>query len=294
MILEDVRKNKIKTAIIIAFFLALVAVLVYVIAYIFLDNIYWAVSLALFLSLLATVSSYHYADQTILNLNHVRAATGEEYRQINLLLEGLCIAANIPMPRLYIMDSPALNAFAAGRDPQNSVICVTSGLLEKLDKYELEAVLAHEVSHIRNYDVMLATVAIAMVGLIIIIADIFAHTPSTTRGNRGGKGGGIVLLIGFVFVILSPIFAELIKLALSRNREYLADACAVELTRNRDGLINALQKIGGDAAPMLNANRATASLFINDPFKNNKKVRSSLWSSHPAIERRIVALINLK
>ena len=178
-----------------------------------------------------------------------------------------------------------------GRNPQNAVICVTTGLLKTLDKYELEGVLAHELSHIKNYDILVSTVAIVMVGFVNILADMLTNHMYYHSSSEDNKSNSIVAIIGLVFVILSPIFASLLNLAISRNREYLADASAVEITRNKEGLISALQKIETLSQPMPNVNKATESLFIADPIKEEK---DSLWSTHPSTANRIKKLQNIQ
>jgi Heat shock protein. Metallo peptidase. MEROPS family M48B len=193
------------------------------------------------------------------------------------------------------MDTDALNAFATGRNPNHSAVCVTSGLLKKMDKYEIEGVLGHELSHIKNYDILLQTVIVVMVGFISILSDLFARGfigRRSSRDNDDNKAGAIIMLIGLVFIILSPIFANLVKLAISRNREYLADARSVEFTRNPSGLISALEKIRDDSVQMSTYSKTTASLFISSPDKKEKN-RDSLLSTHPNINNRINRLRNI-
>ena len=202
-------------------------------------------------------------------------------------------------PKLYVVDDPQPNAFATGRNPQNSVICVTTGLLEKMDYYELEGVVAHELSHIKNYDIRLSAVVSVMVGFIVMLADFVSRALFWGRGRDSDeKGNPILMLIGLICLILAPIFGTLMQLALSRRREFLADASAVELTRNPDGLISALQKLDSDPNELKSANNATAYMYIVSPFKANakdgKKKKSSLFSTHPSIEDRIEAIRNLK
>ena len=204
-------------------------------------------------------------------------------------------------PRLYVVDDPQPNAFATGRNPKNAVVCVTTGLLEKLDYYELEGVIAHELSHIKNYDILLSCVVSVMVGFIVMLADLFSRFlfwGGIGDRDSDSKGNGILMLIGLIFLILSPIFGSLMQLALSRKREFLADSTAVEFTRNPEGLISALQKLDADENQLQTANSATANMYIVNPFKKNtkegKKKSSSIWSTHPSIEDRIEALRNLK
>ena len=205
-------------------------------------------------------------------------------------------------PRLYVVEDPQPNAFATGRNPENAVICVTTGLLEKLDYYELEGVIAHEMSHIKNYDIRLSCVVSVMVGFIVMLADMFSRVlfwGGLDRDNDSdNKANGILMIIGLIFLILSPIFGSLMQLALSRKREFLADATAVEFTRNPDGLISALEKLENDPNQLKTANSATANMYIVNPFKKDtkegKKKTTSIWSTHPSTQDRIEALRNLK
>lgn len=292
MILESVRKNKIKTFFIVTLFVIFIMILIYFLSLWLFEDSYIAVAIALIFSCISALISYFNCDKMVLSLNGARVATKQEFLQLNETLEGLCIAANLPLPKLYVIDSSALNAFATGRNPENSVICVTKGLIEKLDKYEMEGVLAHELSHIKNYDILLSTVAIIMVGLVSILADLFMR--GFYRGSDDDDNGNIILmLIGLIFIVLSPIFANLLNLTISRNREYLADATAVSLTRNNEGLIRALQKINNDNNVLNTANKTSASLYICNPFKD-KRNKDSLFSTHPTIENRIYRLRNIK
>lgn len=288
MILKSVRDNKIKTGFIVTLFVVFIAIFIYFISLLLFEDVYIAVVMGVIFSLASSIGSYYNSDKIVLRLNKAREATREEFLQLNVVLEGLCIAANLPQPKLYVIDSEALNAFATGRNPKNSVICITTGLLNKLDKYELEGVLAHELSHIRNCDILLSTIAIVMVGFVVIISDSITRGLIYHNSDRNSKGNAIIILIGLIFVVLAPIFAELLKLAISRNREYLADASAVELTRNKEGLISALRKLTNDKHE-LTVNKASASLYIVNPLKK-QKAKNSLWSTHPEIENRIAAL----
>jgi len=232
-------------------------------------------------------------------MNHARPADGIEHRQVSNALEGVCIAAGIKTPKLYVMDDPSPNAFATGRNPNHAVVCVTTGLLQKLDYYQLEGVLAHEVAHIKNYDILLSTIASVMIGVVIMISDIwsrsFWYRGSRRSDNEKGGANAIIMLIGLVFIILAPIAGQIMKFALSRNREYLADATAVEFTRNPEGLATALEVIGGISQPVRRASSATASMYISDPIKAaNGKRTSNLFSTHPPIEKRVEAIRNLK
>lgn len=292
MMFESISKNKVKTFFIITFFIIFVMALVYFTSLWLFEDSYIAVAFALIMSLISALVSYFTCDKMVLSLNGARIATKTEFLQLNEILEGLCIAANLPLPKLYVIESDALNAFATGRNPKNSVICVTTGLIKKLDKNEMEGVLAHELSHIKNYDILVSTIAIVMVGLVSILADLFSHGFYRTDDGDDDRNP-ILMIIGLIFIILSPIFANLLNLMISRNREYLADATAVSLTRNNEGLIKALMKIDSDTNVLKTANETCSSLYISDPFKK-KKEKDSIFSTHPSIANRIERLRNIK
>lgn len=287
MILRDVRRNKFKTGLIVTLFFIFITLLVYFVSMIFFEDATIAVVIGLAFASFSALISYYNSDKMILSISNARPATREEFLQLNVSLESLCISAGIPVPKLYVMESPALNAFATGRNPEHAVVCVTTGLLEKLDKYEMEGVLGHELSHIKNYDILVSTIAIIMVGFVSILADICSR--SLIYGNRDSdsKAGSILMIVGLIFIILSPIFATLLKLAISRNREYLADASSVQITRNKEGLIRALEKLENDDTAM-EVNKATESLYIVNPLKGKEK--DSLWSTHPNTNNRIERL----
>lgn len=294
MILRDVKKNKVKTGFIVTFFFVIVALFIYFVSLWLFDDTIIAIIIGVLFSFFSSFISYYNSDKIVLSLNKARVATKEEYRQINDILEGLCLGSGLPMPKLYIMEDSAMNAFATGRNPKHAVICVTTGLLNRLDKYEIEGVLAHELSHIKNYDILLSTVAVVMVGFIVIISDLFSRGfYRRSRDDDDNKANGILMIIGLIFIILAPIFAKLIQLAISRNREYLADSSAVEITRNKDGLINALKKIDMDTEVLENANKASESLYIINPLKG-KKAKDSLFSTHPNTLNRIERLQNIQ
>ena len=295
---EDIKKNKIKAWFIVILFLAFIAVIVYYIC-MALDLGELSIIIAMIFAIVSTWGSYYYSDKIVLKLNNARPATREEDLKLVNILDSLVISAGLPeKPQLYVIEDAQPNAFATGRNPKHAVICVTTGLLEKLDYYELEGVLAHEMSHIKNYDILLSAVVSVMVGFVVILSDWF--TRSSFYGGRRGRdgdndnnGNAIVMLIGLIFLILAPIFGQLMQLAISRKREFLADATAIEFTRNPDGLISALEKISADPNELKVANKATENMYIANPFRNKKK-SSDLWSTHPSTEARIEALRNLK
>ena len=300
---QNIRKNKIESGIIVGIFIIVITLIVYFICNALnLGTI--SIVIALVFSVASAWSSYYYSDKIVLSINKARPATKKENQQLVNILDALMISSGLPCkPKLYVVDDPQPNAFATGRNPQNAVICVTTGLLEKLDYYELEGVIAHEMSHIKNYDIRLSCVVSVMVGFIVMLADLFSRT-LFWGGLRDGdndsdsKSNGILMIIGLIFLILSPIFGSLMQLALSRKREFLADSTAVEFTRNPDGLISALEKLENDSNQLKTANSATANMYIVNPFKKDtkegKKRTTSIWSTHPSTQDRIEALRNLK
>ena len=248
------------------------------------------------------IISYWFSDKVVLGLTHAKSVEHNDNPELYHIVENLCITAGLPIPKIYILPEMAINAFATGRDKKHAVVAVTQGALEKLNKNELEGVIAHELSHIGNYDILLQTVVVVLVGLISVISDMFirARFWGGSRDNdndSGGQLGSIVMLLGLIFIILSPIIAKLIQLAISRKREFLADASGALLTRYPEGLASALEKISNDVTPMRFSSQATSHLFIATPIpmhKNaadNKKVkRTSLFDTHPSVEQRIKIL----
>lgn len=298
---ENIKRNKIESGIIVSIFILVITLIVYYICNA-LELGTFSIVIALIFSIGSAWGSYYYSDKIVLSLNKARPATKAEDLKLVNILDALMISSGLPVkPRLYVVDDIQPNAFATGRNPQNAVICVTTGLLEKLDYYELEGVIAHEMSHIKNYDIRLSCVVSVMVGFIVMLSDLFSRTlfwGGLKDRDSESKGNGILMLVGLIFLILSPIFGSLMQLALSRKREFLADATAVEFTRNPDGLISALEKLENDPNQLETANNATANMYIVNPFKkdskNGKKKSSSIWSTHPSTEDRIEALKNLK
>lgn len=295
MILRDVRKNKAKTAFIVVCFMIFISLFVYFLSLWLFDDVYIAVFIGVTFSIFTSFLSYYNSDKIVLALNKARPANKVEDREINDILEGLCLATGLPKPKLYVMEDSSMNAFATGRNPSHAVICVTTGLLDRLEKYEIEGVIAHELSHIKNYDILLSTIASVMVGFVVIISDLAMRSSFRGRDrDNDSNASGILMILSLIFIVLSPIFGQLLQLALSRNREYLADSSAVEITRNKEGLISALKKLTNDNTNLRTANKATASMFIVSPFSNKRKVKDSLLSTHPATENRIKALENIK
>ena len=295
---QNIKKNKLESGVIIGIFIIVITLIVYFICNA-LELGTFSIVIALIFSIATAWGSYYYSDKIVLSVNRARPATKEEDLKIVNILDALMVTSGLTSkPRLYVVDDAQPNAFATGRNPENAVICVTTGLLEKLEYYELEGVIAHELSHIKNYDIRLSCVVSVMVGFIVMLSDLFTRVlffGGTKDNDSNSKGNGILMLIGLVFLILSPIFGSLMQLALSRKREFLADATAVQFTRNPDGLISALEKLEADANQLKTANNATANMYIVNPFKKNGKKRSSsIWSTHPSTEDRIEALRNLK
>ena len=298
---EDIQKNKMKSWFIILLFLVAISFIVYYIC-MALDLGPLSIIIAMIFSIASTWGSYYYSDKIVLSLNKARPATEEENLRLVNILEALVVSSGLnTMPKLYIVEDSQPNAFATGRNPENAVICVTTGLLDKLEYYELEGVIAHELAHIKNYDIRLSAVVSVMVGFIVMLSDWFTRITfygGTRDRDDDSKGNAIMMLIGLIFLILAPIFGKLMQLAVSRKREFLADATAVEFTRNPDGLISALQKLESDTNELKTANNGTAHMYIVNPFKkdavNSKKKRtSSVWSTHPSTQDRIEALKNL-
>lgn len=250
--------------------------------------------IAVIFSVLMSFGSYWWSDKIVLAMSKAKPVTHENAREIYHIVENLCITAGLPIPKIYIIKDSAPNAFATGRNPEHGVICLTSGIIQKLEKSELEGVIAHELSHIGNKDILLSTVIVVMVGFITLLADWFRSWTffGGRRRSSDNEGGGqlqlILMIIAIVLSILAPIAAMLMQLAISRKREFLADADGALLTRYPEGLARALEKISSDTEKLEVANRATAHLYITNPFKG-KKV-SKLFMTHPPIEERIKAL----
>ncbi len=295
---EDIRSNKIKTGVIISIFTIVITLIIYYICMAF-DFGPVSIVIALIFSITASFASYYNSDKIVLSMSGARPATKEENQKLVNILDALVVSAGLSVtPQLYVIEDSQPNAFATGRNPEHSVICVTTGLLEKLDYYELEGVIGHELAHIVNYDIRLSAVVTVMVGFVVMLSDMFSRTffYGGRRSNRDNDNGGnaIFMLIGLIFLILAPIFGQLAKLAISRRREFLADATSAKFTRNPDGLISALTKICNDPNELGTANKSTAHMYIASPFRDEKITRSSIWSTHPSLDERVEALRNLK
>lgn len=265
----------------------------------------WAVSwyygdvtilyIAVAFALIMNVGSYWFSDKIVLSMTHAKPAKRDEYFDLYTVTENLSIAAGLPMPKLYVVEDAAPNAFATGRDEKHAVVAATTGLLAMLDRTELEGVIAHELSHIKNRDMLVMTVAVVLAGFVAIVADMFLRASLFGGGNRddNGKAGAIFAVLAVVAAILAPLAAQLIQLAISRRREFLADASGALLTRYPAGLASALQKISSYQAPMRGANHATAHLFIANPFGARAgKFINKLFATHPPVEERVKRLLN--
>jgi len=258
-------------------------------------NWYTGIPVALAVGAIYFFISWSFGDSMILSMNHARETQHEDAPQLWNVVEELAIAGGLPMPKVFLIEDQAMNAFATGRDPQHASVAITRGLMEKLNREELQGVMAHEMSHVRNYDIRFAMLMAVMVGSIVLICDIlrrslFFGSMGRRRNSSSGAGKGQVILAiaALVLSILAPLFAAIIQLAVSRQREYLADASAVELTRNPKGLISALRKLSESQEKLRGASRGTQHLYIVNPFK--KQGRDSLFSTHPSLESRIARI----
>ena len=282
----------------IAAFIALVVLVAFAFDLVFQFG-WWAVAFAAVFAVGASFVSYRNSDKVALSLSHAVPADRQEYARLYNLVEGLCIASGLPQPNLYIVTDPAPNAFATGRDPKHASIAVTSGLLEKMNRIELEGVLAHELSHVKNYDILVSSIAVCLVGVVAALSDIGVRMfifGGNRRDDNNQGGNPIMLILAFVVILLAPLMAMLMQLAVSRKREALADVSAVEMTRYPPGLISALEKLRDDHTEVKTSSRATAHLWIEEPMdhyqgEDKKKSRwSHLFDTHPPLEDRIAAL----
>ncbi|MFA5990629.1 MAG: M48 family metallopeptidase [Candidatus Doudnabacteria bacterium] len=299
-----INKNKRESWILIFSFLIVISLLGWAFSIRFGDvNIlYFAVGFSIFSSFI----SYYFSDSITLAISQAKEVNRQDNQELYRLVENLCITAGLPTPKIYIIEDTAPNAFATGRDPQHAVVCFTTGILAKLEKPELEGVVAHELSHIGNYDIRVMTLVVVLVGVITLLSDWFMRASFFGRrkssDREGGQIGTILAIVSLVLVILSPIIATLIKLAVSRKREYLADASGALLTRYPEGLARALEKISADTEPLEAANKATAHMYIVSPFHDDsdpslmlgatgkKGWFSNMFNTHPPIEERVKKL----
>ena len=292
-----VAQNKRKSWLVIVGFTVFVGVAAWLMTYSFGYDLS-LVGVALLFSGVISFGSYWFSDTVVLAVSKARPATREEFFDFYTVAENLSMSLQIPVPKLYVIDDTAMNAFATGRDPKHSAIVATTGLLSRLNRSEIEGVIAHELSHVTNYDILLMSIVSILVGFIALLADWMIRISFLGGGKRrdsrdSGQIEMILGLVGFVLVLLSPLIANLIKLAVSRKREFLADASGVAITKNPMGLISALNKISQDQEPLEAANKATAHLYISDPLKNQKGGVgwfANMFNTHPPVEERIQAL----
>ncbi len=254
------------------------------------------------IAFILTMLSYYSGSAALLGVSHARPIAKSDDPQLFNVVEEMSLAAGVPMPKIYLIDDTAMNAFATGRNPRNAVVAITTGLRSKLTRDELQGVIAHELSHVRHYDILYAMLMAVMVGTLVMLCDVFLRSMvyggsrrRSSRDDRGGGGGQVILaVLALLLAILAPILARIIQMALSRQREYLADAGSVELTRNPDGLASALAKLSGDTEVLEVANRATAPLYIVHPIKLHEDRAKSIFDTHPPVRDRIARLLSLR
>ena len=295
---KQISANKRNTWFLLIIFVAFFVGLGYIFGFVYTEDQEGAIGImGIFgiIAILYALISYYVAGKLTLAIAHAKEIKKRDHPALYRAVENLCIASGVPTPKIYLIDDTALNAFATGRDPKHAAVAITKGLLDKLDKSELEGVMAHELSHVKNYDIRLQSVTVALVGLIALISDIFLRSMFYGRRRRsqpGGRAGAILIIVGIVLAILSPIIAKLMHLAISREREYLADASGAMLTRYPEGLARALEKINRDTEPLEVANKATAHLYIENPLRNERGMKwlNKMFSTHPPVEDRIARL----
>jgi heat shock protein HtpX len=291
---DEVRNNSLRSYALIIIFIILIGALGAAIG-LFYNNTYVGLSLAVIFSIIYSLVGYYSGDKMILSMSKAKPVTKKEYPYLFHTVEGLAIAAGIPTPKTYVIEDSALNAFATGRDPKHASIAVTTGLLEKLNREELEGVVAHEMSHVKSFDIKFMMLVAVLVGIVTLLSDFllrsFLWGKKSDSDSRNSQAGIIFIVLGLVLAILTPLIGELTRLAISRKREYMADANGAILTRYPPGLANALRKISKDPDPLVdNANRATSHLFISTPFRKTKGFVTNLFSTHPPIQDRIKRL----
>lgn len=303
---EQIARNKRRTFVMLAAFVLLIAAVAIALGVIFRAGVA-IVPIAIVIAIAMAWTSYFASDKIALAASRAKPADGPEYARYHNLVEGLCIAAGLPKPRLYVVDDPAPNAFATGRNPEHAALAVTTGLLEIMNRVELEGVLAHELSHVRNYDILVSTIAVTAVGAVALMADLgmrfmwFGGRSNRRDNNDSGGLGMILVILSFALLILAPFAAQLMQFAMSRRRELLADVSGVELTRYPPGLISALKKLQGDKAVVHHATRATAQLWIESPLERDEKIEADgtkskgswlnrKFDTHPPLADRIAAL----
>ncbi len=299
---EQISSNKRRSALLILGFVVLVVLVVMAVDLLLGFGLIGFV-VALVIAGTGSALSYWKSDAVALRMSHAKPADPATYARLHNLIEGLCIAAGLPKPRVYVIDDPAPNAFATGRNPKHAAVAVTTGLLEKLNRVELEGVLAHELSHVKNYDILVSTLAVTLVGVVVLLADFSLRSMwwggGRRRGNRQGGGPGAILaVLGLLLLVAAPLVARVMQFAVSRRRETLADVSGVALTRYPPGLISALEKLKADTTVVHSSSRATAHLWVESPLaRTPEEGRLSrlnrLFDTHPPLEERILALKEL-
>jgi heat shock protein HtpX len=298
---KQVSNNKKMTFVLFLMFFLLIGFLSFIFSLV-LDFYYGAGFILFFsifgvLTILFSIISYYNSDKIVTKITGAREAPKKEFKQLYNIVEELCIASGLPMPRIFVINDPAINAFATGRDPEHAVVCFTIGCLQKLNREQLQGVAAHELSHIKNYDVRTMTLATVLVGITVLLSDLlirmFIFGSIAGRGNSRNSGGGIIIIaivVSIILAIVTPIVAKMITFAISRKREFMADASAAEMTRNPLGLASALEIISKDSNLLKSANKATAHLYISNPLSGQKVFLKGLFSTHPPLNDRINAL----
>jgi len=286
---NQIDSNKRRTWFLIIIFILVITALGWLFGYLT-DYGPGVVVFAIIFSVVMALFGYYNGDKVALWSTNAKIVKHEENPYVYHLVENLCLTAGLPLPRIYLIDSPAINAFATGRDPKHGSLALTTGAVKRLENEELEGVIAHELSHIKNYDIRLMTIVIVLVGIVSILANWFFRFRffgGRSNSRENNQLGAILMIVGVILIILSPIIAQLIQLAVSRRREFLADASGALLTRYPEGLARALEKIKNDDAAVSGASTATAHLFIANPFKNSGKLMANLFSTHPPLDERI-------
>ncbi|HRR45734.1 MAG TPA: M48 family metallopeptidase [Candidatus Paceibacterota bacterium] len=245
-------------------------------------------------SILTSISSYWFSDKVVLTMSHAHPLKKEDNPEIYRLVENLCITAGLPLPKIYVLEEDQPNAFATGRDENHAVIALTRGLLEKLERVEIEGVIAHELSHIKNKDILLQTIVVVLVGIVAFLSDAFLRIGFNRKTDEDNNSSFLLALLGIIAVLFAPLAANLLKLAISRQREFLADASGALLTRYPEGLASALEKIASDESELSTATPATAHLFIASPFRENVNWLTKLFMTHPSVEERVRALTSMQ
>ena len=299
MLYEQIASNKRKTWVLLIVFFLLLAIVGYAVGYLFMNSGIWGVTIAMILGFIYALTMIFQSTEIVMSMNGAREVDRNEEPVLYHVVEDMAMVAQIPMPRVYVIDDPGLNAFATGSNPQNAAVAATSGLLEIMNREELEAVIGHEVSHIRNLDIRISTIAVALASAITLLSSMAGRMmwwggASRSRRSNDRDGGGIeviLLVISLLAIVLAPLAATLVQLAISRQREFLADASSVELTRNPQGMINALLKLDNSQPMSHHVDDASSALYINDPQKPG--FLKKLFYTHPPISERIERLKNM-